>query len=159
MLEGQLSGKTNTLIQNIIPYSYGEKNFLHYIIDYIINLIRIIFPIETLWKSPSRGIFFVPIQLFAIHLLFKYTKVLKYKFENYKVVSNIVIYIAAFILVQALFEPDFGSVFRHSMNLMPFYLYLYFTLDYKKIIENIKNSEVTNKIKRSRHGKLRIIWR
>jgi hypothetical protein len=159
MLEGQLADKTNTIIQNIIPYGYGEKSFLHYIENYFINLVRIVFPVETLWKSPSRGIFFVPIQLFAIHLLFKYTKILKHKFENYKVVSNIVIYTTAFILVQALFEPDFGSVFRHSMNLMPFYLYLYFTLDYKRIIENIKNNEVTNKIKRLRHKKLKIIWR
>lgn len=156
--ESQLQEKTNTLIQNIIPYSYGEKNFVYYIINYIINLFRIIFPVETLWKSFTRGILFVPIQLFVIYILFKYIKILKYKFAEHNVISNIIIYVISFILVQALFEPDFGSVFRHSMNLMPFYLYLYFSIDYAKIFKEIKENNILENIKKEKHKKIKIVW-
>lgn len=157
-LEGLLSDNTNTIIQNVIPYSFGEKNFLHFILNYFINLARIIFPIETLWESPSRGIFFVPLQLFVAYISFRYVRILKYKFTNCKVVSNIIIYIFSFIITQTLFEPDFGSVFRHSMNLMPFYLYLYFSLDYKKIYEEIKQNKILEKAQKEKHKKIKIVW-
>lgn len=55
--EFTLGNNTNTLMQNIIPYGLGEKNIIKYFKNYIINLFRILFPIEVLWKSPSRGIF------------------------------------------------------------------------------------------------------
>lgn len=144
-----LGGFTNTLIQNLIPYGPGELNIYKYLGNFFINLIRILFPIEVLWKSPSRGVFFVTIQLFLTYLLYNRFKFIKVD----KTIRNVFIYIITFILVQAIFEPDFGSVFRHSMSILPFYLYMIFSINIKELKEKIDALP----IKRKR--KIKIVWR
>lgn len=132
---GFLGGYTKTLINDVLPILPGDKNIFVYILNYILIGLRLLFPVEVLWRSPSRGIFFVPLQLLTDYIVFKYLFVLKLKKENIPgdlmkkvtIVKQIVIYILSFFLVSILFEPDFGSVFRHSINLIPFLLYLSFS--------------------------------
>lgn len=146
-----LSGFTNTVIRDVIPILPGEKNILKYASNYILIAIRLIFPVEVLWKSPSRGMIFFPLQLIINYIFVRYIPVVSHYIKNRKTLPDVIqkesrrithihIYIFSFFLVGVLFEPDFGSVFRHSMNLMPFVLYLSFSASYK----NFNHSTMVN---------------
>lgn len=130
---GFLKGFTNTLIQDVFPLKPGERNLFKFLANYIVIALRMLFPVEILWKSPSRGVIFFPIQMVVNYIVFNYLfKIIHYrKMESlhereYEKNSRIVIYIVSFFLTSVLFEPDFGSVFRHNLNLLPFILYLSF---------------------------------
>ena len=146
-----LSGFTNTVIQDVIPILPGEKNILKYAANYILIAVRLILPVEVLWKSPSRGIIFFPLQLIIDYIFIRYIPVVSHYIKNRKTlpdeiqrdsrkITHVHIYVLSFFLVGVLFEPDFGSVFRHSMNLMPFVLYLSFSAGYK----NFDQSAIVN---------------
>ena len=137
-----LSDFTNTVIQDVFPSLPGEKNILKYAANYLVVALRLLFPVEVLWKSPSRGIIFFPLQLIIDYILFRYIPVVSHYLKNKKtmpedmrkeaeIITRIFLYIVSFFLVAVLFEPDFGSVFRHSINLMPYVLYLGFSASYK----------------------------
>lgn len=127
---------TNTFIKDLIPYGFGEKNLIKFLGNYVVNGIRILFPVELLKTSTVNAFVFIPVQLFFVNILYRYIKVLKQKnisIKYTKDVFNITMYIVAFLLTSFLFEPDFGSVFRHNINLMPFVLYLYFCKSYTEL--------------------------
>lgn len=137
-----LSDFTNTVIQDVFPSLPGEKNILKYAANYLVVALRLLFPVEVLWKSPSRGIIFFPLQLIIDYILFRYIPVVSHYLKNKKtmpedmrkeaeIITRIFLYIVSFFLVAVLFEPDFGSVFRHSINLMPYVLYLGFSASHK----------------------------
>jgi len=153
-----LGGYTNTLISDVFQQIPGQKNILLFVLNYFINLVRIVIPIEVLWKSLSRGIIYVPLQLATNLLILLYIKVVSnfYKFKTittiqktvkikeYYIIKNIVVYIVSFYMVSALFEPDFGSFFRHSTSLLPFLFYLLFSVDIRSILRTFKMGEICN---------------
>jgi hypothetical protein len=148
-----LAENTATYIGDICKHSRENKSILLFFINYFINFIRIVFPIEVLWKSTSRGIIFFPIQIYITYLVIKYInfilnnrKVILYisdkeLVEKFNIIKRSISYILSFFLVGALFEPDFGSVFRHSMNLLPIILYLIFSINKQSFTFNIENNK------------------
>lgn len=152
-----LKGHTNTLISNILPYNLGEKNLGKFILNYFMNAFRIMFPIELFWKSTSRGFVFFPIQvsmilIFMIRirqiLVMNKKDICKYDYllKNIKTAKNIILYCISYFIVSVLFEPDFGSIFRHNMALMPFVLYLAFSFeDYNNFERFKENDDILHK--------------
>lgn len=99
-----------TIIKDLL----GENsNYLIFIGNYLINTIRIMFPIELLFKG-IKYIPFIIYQLFITYSLFKTSKKINY--------NNIltIITIISFIMISIIFEPDFGSFIRHESALILF---------------------------------------
>lgn len=100
------SGDANTAINDLIK----SKSPIFYCANYVINLVRILFPIELIMK----GIKYIPFIIYQIYFSINIMKRLKGINKNN--IFNISI-LLSYLLVSNLFEPDFGSVIRHEVAL------------------------------------------
>ncbi len=96
----------------------GSSNLLLLTIEYIISIIRLMFPLELIRLGP-KYLLYVTYQLIITAFIFKQLKNMK----NISKESKIAIYIfLAFVLGSATFEPDFGSWIRHETVVFPIML-------------------------------------
>lgn len=100
-----------------------------YMLNYIINSVRMMFPFELL----SGGVFYLPFFVFQVLLIY-------YMYRNIKkihVISNKNILalstFMAFFMGSVLFEPDFGSFARHEAAAFP--IIILFAIDNLHIIK------------------------
>lgn len=105
-------GDMATAIRNMIPGD-GLPIFM---VNYIINMFRILVPIELLFK----GMYYIPFFLFqcvvtsyVINLIRQINKV-----DDPKVYIALCVFIG-YVLASGLFEPDFGSWTRHEAATFP----------------------------------------
>lgn len=122
-----------TMINDVLE----NTNYFNFVINYIINTIRILFPFELIFKG-IKYFPFVIYQMFISYVLIKNAKSVKK--------DNILflIILMAFIMVSIIFEPDFGSVVRHESVLILFVLQLILNergnkCDTEKSIDNNTN--------------------
>lgn len=106
-----------TLILNLIP---DNGNKLLFIVNYFINFVRILFPIELIVKGVYYWIF-IGFQLLCTYCLFK-------KLKYYKILSvkekMCLCLILAYYVTGVFFEPDFGSFVRHEAATAPIWFAL-----------------------------------
>ena len=122
----------NTAINNLIT----GNSFRVFVMNYFIDLIRLIFPIELLFK----GFGYIPFLIFMF-LLIMFIKDLIGSYNNIN--EEIVLYLSifiAYVLVSALFEPDFGSWARHLSAAMP----LIYLVVFKSNDTSVKRVESEN---------------
>lgn len=113
--------KANTEINNIFP----RNDFLGFVINYILNGIRILLPFELIIKN-VKYLPFVIYQLYiTIFILIKQIKNLKQ--ENILYLAIII----GYFLGSIVYEPDFGSVVRHEITLILFFV----ALNYSRLDE------------------------
>lgn len=96
-----------TVINDLIG---KNTNFIKFILNYLINFIRMLLPIELI----TKGVKYVPFifyQLFITFTLFKTSTKL-----NDKNIMWLITFIS-FIMISVIFEPDFGSFIRHESTL------------------------------------------
>lgn len=122
--EAYLGPKTDTIIADV----FDNSNHLLYTCNYIINLIRIFFPIELLFK----GVTYLPFVIYQIYIIFYLIKSIK-NISKENIVNTTLI--LAYLFCSITFEPDFGSVTRHESVLFLFFL-LMIKLCNKKEKEN-----------------------
>lgn len=104
----------NTMIVEI----FGQNdNYLIFCLNYMLDYIRLIFPIELLFK----GLKYAPFVIYQFYLSYLVIKSIS-KYEHDKTLAKSVI--IGFISISAIFEPDFGSFIRHQITLYPLLLYL-----------------------------------
>lgn len=112
----------NTVIVDMIP----GNGYINYCINYVINLLRLSFPVELLFM----GIKYIPFVIYQIYLTINIIK-------NLKNINKINIFNISFIVGYWLMlfasESDFGTLVRHQAILFPFYLQM--------IDENIKRKK------------------
>lgn len=108
---------------------FGENVNL-YMLNYIINSIRMMFPVELL----TGGVFYFPFLAFQVLLIY-------YMYKNIRMLHDIsntnIIALSVFIaffMGSVLFEPDFGSFARHEAAAFP--IIFLFALDNLSIIKN-----------------------
>lgn len=94
-----------------------NTNFLIFCGNYLINIARLVLPLELLFKGP-KYLLFIIYQLMLLWILYKNCSNLTQK----NLLPTIIT--ISFIMVSAIFEPDFGSVIRHESCLFPFLLVL-----------------------------------
>lgn len=106
-----------TLILNLIP---DNGNKLLFIVNYFINFVRILFPVELIVKGVYYWIF-IGFQLLCTYCLFK-------KLKYYKILSvkekMCLCLILAYYVTGVFFEPDFGSFVRHEAATAPIWFAL-----------------------------------
>lgn len=88
-----------TIINNILPFNGITCSY----INYLINTIRLLLPMELIFK----GYKYLPYVFFQLWFT---KKLWKWKYN----LDDKVILLYSFILVSGIFEPDFGSFFRHT---------------------------------------------
>lgn len=89
-----------TIIKDVL---YNE-NIIYMYINYIFNTIRLLFPIELIFKSFK----YLP------YIIFQLWETKKVVF-SLKRPTNLKILFYSFILISGIFEPDFGSFLRHTI--------------------------------------------
>ncbi len=98
-------------VKTMINDIFGlNKNLIIFIGNYLINFIRILIPIELLFKG-IKYIPFIGYQVYISYNLFKICKNIDNK--NLLWIATILSY----IMVAIIFEPDFGSFIRHESAL------------------------------------------
>lgn len=105
-------GGANSAIYNPIEVN---SNLGIFMFDYVINAVRMMVPIELLFKSPGYAPFFV-YQIFILIYVFQTIKKIK-KMDNNMIVS--LSCFMAFFWGSVVFEPDFGSWVRHEATTFP----------------------------------------
>lgn len=93
----------STLINDVLP----NNNLLFYFLNFIINFIRLAFPLELLVKSPLY-IVYVIYQLYITYVLIVNSKRVD---ANNRIALSLML---AYFTTSVLFEPDFGSFLRHE---------------------------------------------
>lgn len=97
---------------------FNSTNLIIFTIDYLIMLIRMLFPIELL----PLGIKYLPYVLYQLVITFFTIKSIKNIKSNSKE-KNIALFIfMGFLFASATFEPDFGSWVRHEASTFPIML-------------------------------------
>lgn len=124
----------------IINDPFGKNtNFLIFIANYLVNLMRLMCPIELLLKG-MKYIPFIIYQILVTIIVISQIKYIKNSSSNKKLFLSVVI---SFILMSAIFEPDFGSWVRHESTL--FFIYL-------GIIHSKESTNITKIAKTSTKG-------
>ena len=101
----------STIINNIID---GD-NLILFTINYLLIVIRLLFPVELITHG-AKYILFVFYQMLVSYSLIK--NIINYK--NNSQVKNIALLVyISFVFTSATFEPDFGSWIRHEVVLFP----------------------------------------
>ena len=99
---------------------FKSTNLLIFSFDYLIMLLRMMFPIELL----RLGIKYVPYVLYQVIITYFVIKNIKSIKSNGKI-KNIALHLyIGFLFASATFEPDFGSWVRHEAVLFPILLIL-----------------------------------
>ena len=109
----------NTAINNFVPV---QGNFGNFMINYVINAVRMCIPLELLIKSPV----YAPFVIYQFFILFYVIRALKnIKQSNDKVLLALCTFLA-YVFGSIVFEPDFGSWVRHEAASFPiFYILAY----------------------------------
>ena len=114
--------EVNTIIENKIPGdSYGI-----FMLNYLINFIRVCFPIELIGFGIKHAIFFVYQIMITVELI----KSLK------KLNKNNLVYVAvilAYTIMLVASESDFGTLVRHQSVLLMFYIGMFQNLPRKEL--------------------------
>lgn len=127
--------ENSTDAATIITDLLGKNtNFLKFVLNYIINLIRMLVPIELVLKG-IKYIPFIIYQIYIEYILYKNCRKLTEKNILWFIVS------LSYIMVSVIFEPDFGSFIRHESTMFLIYLELSKNL----MSENYeKNNDIRN---------------
>lgn len=120
-IDSQGEGATSA-IRNPIKVNGNLGTFMF---DYVINSVRMMFPIELLFKSPGYAPFFI-YQVLILMYVFKALKNIN-KLDK-KVLVALSCFIAYF-LGSVVFEPDFGSWVRHEATTFPLFTLLAYNSD------------------------------
>ena len=117
--------------QSIIVNYLPNSSILHDVVNWNISWFFILFPIPVLqFLEPLQILFFL---LTVSTTIFVYLFVVNFRIEltmstpsQRRRIRACVTFLMAFTLVQAIFEPDYGSVLKHMTNLLPMLGYMLF---------------------------------
>ena len=114
--------QANSMIDDKIEHG---GNLILYMENYVINSIRMVFPIELI----KGGIYYIPFVVFEFFLIYYIRKaIFRLYVMDFKQILALSVFLAYF-LGSVLFEPDFGSFVRHEASTFPILYILIFNPD------------------------------
>jgi hypothetical protein len=99
---------------------FQSENLGLFSVNYMITIVRLMFPVELLRFGPKYGLFVIfqlLVTFTAVKNLVNYDKL-----SDSKVVALCLYW--GFLFCSATFEPDFGSWIRHESVTIPFFIFL-----------------------------------
>lgn len=137
-----------TLICDVLNNNNG--NLFIYILNYGINLIRMMVPLELVLKMDLKYLMFFAYQMAITILVIKRAKLIFLKESSDEQILAFSVYLG-FLLGSALFEPDFGSWVRHESSTFPILLIVFF--DTRETISAKINKRTSSRyIRKNRKG-------
>lgn len=115
------SADARTVINNLVAPELITTNPIVLFINYAINAVRMLLPVELL----TKGAMYIPFCVFQIATTYFIARALLVALEskNREVIFFLSVYLA-YISISVMFEPDFGSWVRHDIATFPILLYL-----------------------------------
>lgn len=115
------SADARTIIDNLYRPDAVVNSPIVLYINYIINALRMLFPLELLTKGPI----YVPFCIYQLATTYYMIRALANALDtgNWELCFFLAIYLAYFS-VSVMFEPDFGSWVRHDVSTFPVLLHL-----------------------------------
>lgn len=118
-----------SMIANFLP----NKTIVHDVINWTISWILILFPVPVLrFFEPLQLVFFLLVAstTISIYRLAINTRVVisMFTLSQQRRLRACITFMLAFTLVQAVFEPDYGSVLKHMTDLLPMIAYALFSV-------------------------------
>lgn len=103
-------------VSQIENWVESDGTLNNYMINYLINGVRMMLPIELL----TNGVFYIPFTVYQIFILFYLIKSIRgiNKESSLILIMSISIF-CAYLLGSFMFEPDFGSFVRHEAATFP----------------------------------------
>ncbi|MDO4729778.1 MAG: hypothetical protein Q4A96_01095 [Candidatus Saccharibacteria bacterium] len=121
----------NTMIMEV----FGRNgNFLTFSANYVLDFFRLIFPIELFVKGVKYSVFAI-YQILLTSIVLASLKINKAN-TNEKIALSIII---GFMMISAIFEPDFGSYIRHQCCVVPILACVY--CSNSKEVRNVKKDK------------------
>lgn len=114
-------------IMNIIPTG---NSLVRYISNYVINLVRMLFPLELIQEGPFYYIFILYQLMVTCKVFLLIGKLVKNECGKTEKAA-LMVYIG-YLLGSALFEPDFGTWVRHESSTFPVMAGAFFKKSIKK---------------------------
>lgn len=105
-------------------------NLFLFMINYVINAVRMMIPIELLIKGPFYAPFVI-YQVFIMYYLVKSIKMINRKTNFINIISTAVF--CGYLLGSFMFEPDFGSFVRHEAATFPILILMVMSVDNLKV--------------------------
>lgn len=133
-----------TIVQN----AFMNTNFMTDMLNWIIGWIILLFPFNLFLVSGISSLFFIiwniiNVLIFIIIL----NKIRRQKIRNIQM-SWAIAWVISFSMVQGMFEPDYGSFFKHEIVILPYFLYIYLIYKRNRNSEkrdfSIQNREMRN---------------
>ena len=121
--EGSMDAVTQ--INDLIPTFNQSLSLIIWVANYIINSIRMMFPVELIVKGIKYWPFVI-YQVFVTFYLFRSIKEIDIKTEERSRLVGLCV-IAAFFLTSFVFEPDFGSWVRHETTAFPLMMFVFYS--------------------------------
>lgn len=139
LLQGKIIVENaNTELKDLFTKQQMSENVFLYLINYAVMVVRLIFPVEIIVKSPSSAVLFLPIYWY---MLFEVARNLRQLWkkrgpgESFSTMMmnredqkklDVLVIICSHILMSAFFEPDLGSYLRHISGILPLYYFIMF---------------------------------
>lgn len=115
------SANANSVINDWILPSQRNSNPILFILNYFINTIRMMIPVELLFKGAT----YLPFCFFQTFTLYLLIKAIKICLNNSTHAQRILLSVfIGYFLASAFFEPDFGSWVRHEIAVFPILLFI-----------------------------------
>lgn len=113
-------------IENLVE---SDGSFGKFMINYVINAVRMLLPVELLFKSPG----YFPFVIYQVFILMYWIRTIKnIRIINERAFLSLICF-TAYLFGSFVFEPDFGSWVRHEAASFPvFYIMAYEDLSLKK---------------------------
>lgn len=131
-----------TQINDLINTSNQSLSLIIWIANYIINSIRMMFPIELVVKGVKYWPFVI-YQMYVTFYLFKAVKEIDLNTEKRNRFVGLCV-IIAFFLTSFVFEPDFGSWVRHESAAFPLIMFVFYSHKLSPIKLNQTQSDRAN---------------
>lgn len=126
----------------IVDLINTPNDYINFCLNYVVNMVRMMFPIELAVKGDIKYLMFFLYQLSVTAYFIKTIKKLAYINQEAKIAFFI---FTAFVIVSFIFEPDFGSWVRHEVACFP--IMILFMVKHNNILseETGENTNGTNK--------------
>lgn len=120
--ESRLGGaNANSMINDWIIPNKRNANPILFILNYIVDAIRMLFPVELLFK----GVTYLPFCLFQIFTIYFIIRAVRECLKDSTHIQRAFLGVfIGYFLASVFFEPDFGSWIRHEIAVFPILLFI-----------------------------------
>lgn len=126
--------------QTRISYLLPDAGGANFVANRVIALVELLLPLRLILLSPV----YLPYVVLQLVLTWRTAQALSGRYGSVtKQAAHVVL---AFTITQAVFEPDFGSYFRHKLGILPFLLVVLSGVRPRQVLDNFQHGRTTDRV-------------